>query len=325
MKNYKRSLKNFGKGLKGTALCVASMPLFVTPVTSVVGSALVVKGAKNISDSLYKNYVENSIMVVKKQKNGDYMIGQSLPSMKQLLEATTSDNKMEFLKLQECNMLLQLDARDENQNPIKYTTRTHVGNFRMLKKLEKDGIITNLSKEPAGTSSLRVEKMLIGNSSNKKKDKEELKEKKQERKAEIRAKIGEQKGIFNKIKTFGQEMKSGIGKQTEMYNVTFEKNDKVLSDKEIGKMLPFILKENSIDDKKFNVSRDSNGNISQIDYSMKYVLETFKNRAREKMKNRASSIRDNLKNLTNSVSEIVKSEKSRDEFISKNNREDLSL
>ncbi len=321
MKNYKRSVKNFGKGLKGTALIVASMPLFATPVTSVAGSAMVVKGAKNVADSLYKNYVENSIMVVKKQKSGDYMIGQSLPSMKQFLEATSSENKMDFLKLQECNMLLQLDSKDENKEPIKYTTRTHVGNYRMLMQLQKSGIITNLSKEPAGTSSLKIEKMLIGNSSSKEKSKED----KQKRRDEIRENVAAQKGLFNKIKTFGNEMKNGLGNQTKMYNITFEKTDKVLSDKEIGKMLPFILKENSIDDKKFNVSRDSNGNISQIDYSMKYVLETFKNRAREKMKNRASSIRDNLKNLTNSVSEIVKSEKSRDEFISKNSREDLSI
>lgn len=321
MKNYKRSVKNFGKGLKGTALIVASMPLFATPVTSVAGSAMVVKGAKNVADSLYKNYVENSIMVVKKQKSGDYMIGQSLPSMKQFLEATSSENKMDFLKLQECNMLLQLDSKDENKEPIKYTTRTHVGNYRMLMQLQKSGIITNLSKEPAGTSSLKIEKMLIGNSSSKEKSKED----KQKRRDEIRENVAAQKGLFNKIKTFGNEMKNGLGNQTKMYNITFEKTDKVLSDKEIGKMLPFMLKENSIDDKKFNVSRDSNGNISQIDYSMKYVLETFKNRAREKMKNRASSIRDNLKNLTNSVSEIVKSEKSRDEFISKNSREDLSI
>lgn len=321
MKNYKRSVKNFGKGLKGTALIVASMPLFATPVTSVAGSAMVVKGAKNVADSLYKNYVENSIMVVKKQKSGDYMIGQSLPSMKQFLEATSSENKMDFLKLQECNMLLQLDSKDENKEPIKYTTRTHVGNYRMLMQLQKSGIITNLSKEPAGTSSLKIEKMLIGNSSSKEKSKED----KQKRRDEIRENVAAQKGLFNKIKTFGNEMKNGLGNQTKMYNITFEKTDKVLSDKEIGKMLPFILKENSIDDQKFNVSRDSNGNISQIDYSMKYVLETFKNRAREKMKNRASSIRDNLKNLTNSVSEIVKSEKSRDEFISKNSREDLSI
>lgn len=321
MKNYKRSVKNFGKGLKGTALIVASMPLFATPVTSVAGSAMVVKGAKNVADSLYKNYVENSIMVVKKQKSGDYMIGQSLPSMKQFLEATSSENKMDFLKLQECNMLLQLDSKDENKEPIKYTTRTHVGNYRMLMQLQKSGIITNLSKEPAGTSSLKIEKMLIGNSSSKEKSKED----KQKRRDEIRENVAAQKGLFNKIKTFGNEMKNGLGNQTKMYNITFEKTDKVLSDKEIGKMLPFILKENSIDDKKFNVSRDSNGNIFQIDYSMKYVLETFKNRAREKMKNRASSIRDNLKNLTNSVSEIVKSEKSRDEFISKNSREDLSI
>lgn len=321
MKNYKRSVKNFGKGLKGTALIVASMPLFATPVTSVAGSAMVVKGAKNVADSLYKNYVENSIMVVKKQKSGDYMIGQSLPSMKQFLEATSSENKMDFLKLQECNMLLQLDSKDENKEPIKYTTRTHVGNYRMLMQLQKSGIITNLSKEPAGTSSLKIEKMLIGNSSSKEKSKED----KQKRRDEIRENVAAQKGLFNKIKTFGNEMKNGLGNQTKMYNITFEKTDKVLSDKEIGKMLPFILKENSIDDKKFNVSRDSNGNISQIDYSMKYVLETFKNRAREKMKNRASSIRDNLKNLTNSVSEIVKSEKIRDEFISKNSREDLSI
>ena len=321
MKNYKRSVKNFGKGLKGTALIVASMPLFATPVTSVAGSAMVVKGAKNVADSLYKNYVENSIMVIKKQKSGDYMIGQSLPSMKQFLEATSSENKMDFLKLQECNMLLQLDSKDENKEPIKYTTRTHVGNYRMLMQLQKSGIITNLSKEPAGTSSLKIEKMLIGNSSSKEKSKED----KQKRRDEIRENVAAQKGLFNKIKTFGNEMKNGLGNQTKMYNITFEKTDKVLSDKEIGKMLPFILKENSIDDKKFNVSRDSNGNISQIDYSMKYVLETFKNRAREKMKNRASSIRDNLKNLTNSVSEIVKSEKSRDEFISKNSREDLSI
>ena len=321
MKNYKRSVKNFGKGLKGTALIVASMPLFATPVTSIAGSAMVVKGAKSVADSLYKNYVENSIMVVKKQKSGDYMIGQSLPSMKQFLEATSSENKMDFLKLQECNMLLQLDSKNENKEPIKYTTRTHVGNYRMLMQLQKSGIITNLSKEPAGTSSLKIEKMLIGNSSSKEKSKED----KQKRRDEIRENVAAQKGLFNKIKTFGNEMKNGLGNQTKMYNITFEKTDKVLSDKEIGKMLPFILKENSIDDKKFNVSRDSNGNISQIDYSMKYVLETFKNRAREKMKNRASSIRDNLKNLTNSVSEIVKSEKIRDEFISKNSREDLSI
>ena len=190
MKNYKRSVKNFGKGLKGTALIVASMPLFATPVTSVAGSAMVVKGAKNVADSLYKNYVENSIMVVKKQKSGDYMIGQSLPSMKQFLEATSSENKMDFLKLQECNMLLHLDSKDENKEPIKYTTRTHVGNYRMLMQLQKSGIITNLSKEPAGSSSLKIEKMVIGNSSSKEKSKED----KQKRRDEIRENVAAQKG-----------------------------------------------------------------------------------------------------------------------------------
>lgn len=323
MKNYKRSLKNFGKGLKGTALLATSAPLLAIPVTSAVGATFAVKGAKNLSDSLYKNYVENSIMGIKKQKSGDYIISQTLPSIKQLLEATTSDNKMNFLKLQECNMLLQLDSKDENENPIKYTTRTHVGNYKMLKQLAKSGIITSLSKESAGTSSLKIEKMLIGNSTNK--NKEKNKEYRQKRKAEIKEKINEQKGILNKIKIWTKEMKNGLGKQTEMYNITFEKTDKILSEEEIKKMLPFIVSENRIDEKKFNIIKDKSGNISQIDYSMKYVLGAFKDRAKQRMKAIKPTIKDELKNLTKDVRKIAKNEKDNNEVILQKGREDLVI
>lgn len=49
-----------------------------------------------------------------------------------------------------------------------------------------------------------------------------------------------------------------------MYNVSFSKTDKVFSDDEIVKVLPFLKTEGKIDIDKFNIKRDENGTILRI-------------------------------------------------------------
>ena len=181
MKNYKRSLKNFGRGLKGTAITLVGVGLTVTPYTAPLGLATLTKGINDIVNSVNGNYIENSIMTVKSNKlitklsgqPSNYIV-QGLPSISQFMQATLTENKMDFLKLQEVNLLLGLDTHDNKSNQIEYNTNTHIGNYRLLKKLENEGIISGLTKEPSKKSDLKVEKLLIGNV-NKSKEKKEYK------------------------------------------------------------------------------------------------------------------------------------------------------
>lgn len=170
MKNYKRSTKNFGKGLKGGIVAFAGVAMFVTPYTTPVGIGALAKGISHIIDAVDGNYVENSIIKVHKNralnrlsKKPSYYVIQGLPNTKQYLESLISKNKLDFLKLQELNFLLGIDRCDDSGNIIEYNTKTHSGNYMMLKQLKKYGFIENLSKTKAEKRDFKFERLLIGN------------------------------------------------------------------------------------------------------------------------------------------------------------------
>ena len=306
MKNYKRSLKNFGRGLKGTAITLVGVGLTVTPYTAPLGLATLTKGINDIVNSVNGNYIENSIMTVKSNKlitklsgqPSNYIV-QGLPSISQFMQATLTENKMDFLKLQEVNLLLGLDTYDNKGNQIEYNTNTHIGNYRLLKKLENEGIISGLTKEPSKKSDLKVEKLLIGNV-NKSKEKEYRKKRIQK----IKENVSSQKGFFNKIKLLSEELKIGINKKTQMYKVSFKKTNKEFKEEDIAKMLSFTDNTNSgkINKDKFNLILDKDGNVKGIDYTKKYVLGKLKEKAKEKLisrkQNRTNNLKDNLASLT---------------------------
>lgn len=312
MKNYKRTAKIFGKGLTATAITVAGVTmLFAFPNTALLGLVTTPQGAISWYKSVQGNYIENSIMNLERNKfigklkntPANY-IAQGLPSAKQFLEATLSNDKMEFLKLQELNALLQLDKQDGNGNDIRYNVCTHSGNYMLLKQLQKQDIIQNMSKTQAGKSDLKLEKLLISNIKS-----TEYKEK---RKKQIKENILAQKGIVNKIKTLREEMKIGIDKKTQMYDISFEKTDRELTIQDIVKFIPSIEKNSVIDEEKFKLIKDKNGKIKGIDYSTKYILGMLKQKAhsrysdiKQKTSQKANEFSKTLRNLTISKEEVA--------------------
>ncbi len=315
MKNYKRSLKNFGKGLKGTAITFASLPLIAIPYTAPLATVGIAKGLNSVYNSVYGNYIENSMIQVQRNKvlnkihkhPSNYIV-QGLPSAKQFLEATLTSNKMDFLKLQELNMLLQLDNKDKAGNDIIYSTTTHAGNYMLLKKLEKFGIIKNLSKTPSKMSSLKFEKTLIANS------KDKNIEYKQKRKQEIKNRIASQSSLFDKIKVLREELKVGIDKKTQMYEVNFEKADKEFSLADIVDFLGFVGKDGKLDENKYLVIKDKEDKVKAIDYKKEYILELFKQRAIDKYRNSKEKINDFKDELKGMINSKVPSLKSIDEL-----------
>ncbi len=301
MKNYKRSLKNFGKGLKATGIVVASLPLMVLPYTAPLAVLTFSKGVNSICNSLYGNYIDNSMIQVQRnrilnklQKHPSNYIVQGLPSVKQFLEAKLTSNKMDFLKLQELNMLLQLDSKDKDGNDIKYSTTTHSGNYMLLKKLEKFGIIKNLSKTSAKMSSLKIEKSLIANS------KDKNVEYKKRRKQEIKSRVASQPGIFDKMKVLKEELKMGIDKKNQMYMVNFEKSDKDFNLSSIVDFLGFVGKDGNLNEDKYYAIKNKDGKVKAIDYKKEYILGLLKQKSiskLEKLRQRSNNFRQNLRGM----------------------------
>lgn len=309
MKNYKRSFQNLGKGLRATTMTMAGFGMIAFPYTAPLGVVAVAKGTNDLVNSMYGNYIKNSMMRLQNNrvlnKIGNYpshYIVQGLPSPKQFLEATMTKNKMDFLKLQEMNLLLQLDQRDENGNQIEYHASTHSGNYMLLKQLEKKGVIEQLKKTPTKKSSLKTAKLLMGNRLGPE-EKQKEKEYEEKRKAHIKQSWKEQKGIWNKYKVLSEEMKIGIHKKTQMYDISFQKTEKIVREQDMINMLPFITENGIIDTTKFNVKTDQEGTIKGIDYTKKYILQHYIERARQRISQKEVGMKEHLKTLTNHVVE----------------------
>lgn len=329
MKNYKKTAKIVRKGLTATAITVAGVGMYAIPSTALLGMAVTTKGVVSLYKSMQGNYIENSIMniernkIIGKIKNipANY-IAQGLPSAKQFLEATLSQDKMEFLKLQELNALLQLDRQDAKGNDIRYNIKTHSGNYMLLKQLQKQGVVQNMSKTLAGKSDLKLEKIIIANTKNN--------EYKQKRKKQIRENVYSQKGIISKLKTLREEMKIGIDKKVQMYDVSFEKTDKELTEQDIMKFIPSIEKNGEIDEEKFKLSKDKNGKIKGIDYNTKYILGILKERAhnryndiKQKASEKINEFSESLKDLTVPKEEVATLKQ--EENVAENNRENIEI
>ena len=151
----------------------------------------------NYTSKAVKNYyIDNSMMVADSKGK----IGQILPNIKQLLTLACLKNDNErtnFLNIQEMNFFLGADIVDKKGDPIKYTTTSHAITYKNLKKLEKDGYITNLSREERKKEkNFFLEKLMLGNF----------------------------KGAFS-------------GKKSKAYDISFNKTDKVMDEEYIKKTL----------------------------------------------------------------------------------------
>ncbi len=286
MKQYKRSIKNLGKGLKGVA--ITAFGIGISPFVFPVGALGMAKGVKDIYISIQGNYIDNSMIIVEKNKvisklskRPNYYLKECMPTTKQFFEAAITKDKMNFLKLQEFNLLQGLDIKDKNGENIIYNTTTHAGNYRLLSSLEKSGMIKNLKKVPDKTSSLLLEKAFIANTKSKAKDKEY----RRKRILEIKERFKSSKGIISKFKALSEEMKFGINKKTQMYKVSFEKTGKKFDTESTKNLLPFIFDENSnIDIQKYNVKYDEENNIKGVDYTYKYIMNELKSKSKERFK-----------------------------------------
>lgn len=306
MPNYIRSIKNFGKGLKGTSIAFLGAGMMIAlPQTIPVGAALTVKGVNDTFKSLQGNYIEDSMMSVetskimnKLQNHPENYISQTLPTVKQFLQSKLTENKQEFLKLQEINLLLGLDTKDKDGKSIEYNTITHILNYKLLRELQEKGIISDLKKEPYGERSLKNARAMIGNTA-------EDKKYRNKRKNEIKERISEQKGFLNKFKTLREELNEGLDKKTRMFNISFKKTDRTFNEEEIANMLSFASEDGKIDRKKFNVKLDKEGNVKGINYSVRYIVQLLRQRVKERYDKAKTNIRENLSLLTNGISEIV--------------------
>lgn len=315
MKNYKRSIKNLGKGLKGVGLYIAGTAMLATPFTSPLGIATLTKSVKEMYVSVQGNYIENSMMEIQRNakvnkwlnRPSNYIV-EGLPTVKQFLEAYLTKNKMDFLTMQEVNLFLQLDSKDEKGNDILYNTNTHAGNYKMLQELEKVGMIEDLQKTYSGKKSLKFERLLLGNSNAK-----QVSDYRRKRIGQIKENLSNQKGVINKIRTLKEELDIGIDKKTKMYNVSFKKTDKTFNEQEICSMLGFVQDDRGqIDTNRFDTLKDKEGNIESIVYKKEYVFDMLKKRSRELSKNikeraieNKDNIRDSLKQMTVGVNEVT--------------------
>lgn len=93
-----------------------------------------------------------------------------------------------------------------------------------------------------------------------------------------------------------------------MYDLSFERTDKKLSEEELIKWLPFLANDGKIDVNKFHLSKDKEGNITSIDYNTKYIMTTLKQRTKEKTLEKSSKIKGSLKYVVSQkeMSENVK-------------------
>ena len=194
-----------------------------------------------------------------------------------------------------------IGIKNKDGKYIQYNTITHGINYALLKKLQNQGIISDLKKEKEKMRSLKLVKSFIGNNG-------EDKNYKNKRKNEIKDRVSEQKGIFNKVKTLHQELNEGLDKKNQFYTVSFKKTDKTFSEEEIANMLSFAAVDGKIDREKYNVKLDKNGNIKGINYSVKYIVQLLRQRTRERYDKTKNNIRESLSALTNGISEIVASE-----------------
>lgn len=313
MKNYKRSIKNFGNGLKGAGIYFFGMGMLGSPITFPFGIAAVIKGGKELYKNAQGDYTENSMIMIQRNNMINKMLKQpsnyiveGVPTAKQFLEAYLTENKMDFLMLQEVNLFLQLDSKDKDGNDIVYNTLTHAGNYRMLQELEKSGMIEDLQREYKGSKSLKMARLALGNSNSK-----QMSSYKKKRIEQIKENVKKQKGFGNKVKTLKEELNEGIDKKTKMYNISFKKTDKVFSEQEICSMLSFVRDDRGlIDTQKFNTVKDKNGNIKSIVYKKEYITDMLKNRSKilvQRIKGKTfenkDSIRESLKQMTVGIDE----------------------
>lgn len=309
MPNYIRSIKNFGKGLKGTSIAFLGTVLMIgSPQTIPLGFVMTAKGVNDAFRSLQGDYIKDSMMSVetskimnKLQNHPENYIAQTMPTVKQFLQSKLTENKQEFLKLQEINLLLGLDTKDKNGKSLEYNTITHILNYKLLRELQEKGIISDLKKEPYGERSLKNARAMIGNTA-------EDKKYRNKRKNEIKERISEQKGFLNKFKTLREELNEGLDKKTRMFNISFKKTDRTFNEEEIANMLPFASEDGKIDRKKFNVKLDKEGNVKGINYSVRYIVQLLRQRVKERYDKAKTNIRENLSSLTNGISEIVENE-----------------
>ena len=325
MKNYKRSLKNFGNGLKGAGIYFVGMGMLANPVIFPVGMAAVIKGGKELYKSAQGDYIENSMIMVQRNnvinrilKQPSNYIVEGIPTTNQFLEAYLTENKMDFLMMQEVNMFLQLDSKDTDGSDIIYNTLTHAGNYKMLQELEKAGMIEDLQKVFKEKKSLAVARLALGNSNSK-----QMTSYRKRRIGQIRENIKNQKGFGNKVKILKEELNEGIDKKTKMYDISFKKTDKVFNEQEIGAMLSFIRDNRGvIDAQKFNIIKDKNGNIKSILYKKEYVTDMLKRRSikvakkiKEKTVGNKENIKESLKKMTVAMEDIVKNNKESNLYI----------
>lgn len=166
MNNIKKTLKgplHFSELVLGLTIPIAGLPLAY-------------HGLINTIDSITDTNRNNSVFCVSNSKiydnlftNGKTTIQQFCPTYKQIAQIRDiKDNKDKslFLKEQLTNCLLSCPKKDKEGNPVDIHATTHSQVVAYYKRANELGLIDNLEIEEAGSKSLTVPKILLGNFNN---------------------------------------------------------------------------------------------------------------------------------------------------------------
>lgn len=241
-KYIKRTLRNVGKTAVGSAELMAGIVGLVT--VPVVGVPLLVDGTQRMLKGIRGEYIKDSMINVmsnnfysKTFHGKENRIIQEFPNIKQFVTAFLVKDKMNFLLMQELNFLLGSDTFNKEGEKLKYTTHSQSLTKMMLTRLQRTGMIENLTSEETKPKALLMERLMLGN---------------------------EKKGLFKKDK---------------MYEMSFSKTDRQITEEDISK----FLKIDITDDEKFYIKRDKDNNIISVNYRTSKLIKDKFNKMKDKL------------------------------------------
>lgn len=162
----KNTLKNIADGIiMGIVLCGSSI-IFVGTITTamfpiaILSLPVMIVSADRLKSDIDGNYINNSIFSVSRKGK----INQdSLRNPISFFKILSKKDKYRALVNEEFKMFKQLKRNDKKGNIITYHTLSQSMTVKLLKDLQKEGFIENLSYEKGKKSKLFLERLLIGN------------------------------------------------------------------------------------------------------------------------------------------------------------------
>ena len=141
----------------GAILTVATASTIVLPVLLVAGMTI---PAGKLKNDIEGSNIKKSIFAVSSKGK---ITQNALAKPTRLFSLLSKKDKNKEFQNETLNMFLELNKTNKKGEVIQYNTRSHVLTYRMLMKLQKNGFIENLNREPAGTSRLIAESLGMGN------------------------------------------------------------------------------------------------------------------------------------------------------------------